>query len=57
MKLNPFRRRAAPVPVHAPAPEPEPNKQPFEAPAPVWSARETPSRMYSLMLPSFTDRR
>jgi hypothetical protein len=53
MKLNPFRRR--PAPVHAPAPEP--NKQPFEAPAPPWSARETPSRMYSLMLPSFTDRR
>jgi hypothetical protein len=52
MKLNPFRWRAA----SASAPAPETAKQPFEAPAPRRSAPEPPSRMYSLMLPSFTDR-
>ncbi len=53
MKLNPFRWHVA----HTPAPAPESTKQPFEAQALRRSAPEPPSRMYSLMLPSFTDRK
>ncbi len=52
MKLNPFRWRVAPISAFAP----KTTKQAFGAPAPRRSAPEPP-RMYSLMLPSFTDRK
>jgi hypothetical protein len=52
MKLNPFRWRT----VQTPAPTPETAKESFESLAPQRSA-PAPPRMYSLMLPSFTDRK
>ncbi len=53
MKLKPFRWRAAPTPV----PAPDVAKPAFAESAPVQSRPEPASRMYSLMLPSFTDRK
>jgi hypothetical protein len=53
MKLKPFRWRAAPTPV----PAPDVAKPAFAESAPAHTRPGSPSRMYSLMLPSFTDRR